>query len=245
MPARDEVRRIADTVRAALSVPEVDLVVVCDDGSRDGTAQLAREAGAVVVRHRSPRGKAAAMVTGAEAVALLEQREGAPPRPLLFLDADLRASAAGAGALCRPVLDGSADMAVALLPRGVDETAGGHGLVVGLARRGILARTGIAPSQPLSGQRCLTRAAFDRARPLAPGYGVETALTLDLLRAGLRVVEVDVPFGHRVTGRDLPAQLHRGRQLVDVARALSVRALPPRLLLAERALRGVPLGCEA
>ena len=64
IPAKDEAERIAATVTAAASIPGVDLVVVVDDGSADTTQHLARDAGAVVVRHQRNRGKAAAMETG-------------------------------------------------------------------------------------------------------------------------------------------------------------------------------------
>src|SRR5438045_2359544 len=100
---------------------------------------------------------------------------------------------------------------------------GGHGLVVGLSGAGSRRAVGWQPAQPLSGQRCLTRAAFEAARPLARGWGVETALTIDLLRQGLRVTEVEVELAHRATGTGLGAQLHRAHQLADVARALAVR----------------------
>jgi hypothetical protein len=100
---------------------------------------------------------------------------------------------------------------------------GGHGLVVRLSREGIRRATGWEATQPLNGQRCLTRAAFEAARPLAAGFGVETALTIDLLRKGFRVSEVEVPLAHRATGTDFRAQMHRARQLRDVARALAVR----------------------
>ena len=100
---------------------------------------------------------------------------------------------------------------------------GGHGLVVGLSGAGIRRAVGWQPAQPLNGQRCLTRAAFEAARPLARGWGVETALTIDLLRQGFRVAEVEVELAHRATGTGLRAQLHRAHQLADVARALAVR----------------------
>jgi hypothetical protein len=92
-----------------------------------------------------------------------------------------------------------------------------------LSGAGIQHATGWRPAQPLNGQRCLTRAAFATALPLAPGFGVETGLTIDLLRAGLRVAEVEVPMAHRATGSDWRGQLHRGRQFADVARALAAR----------------------
>jgi glycosyltransferase involved in cell wall biosynthesis len=222
VPARNEADRIQATVTAALGLPAAAVVIVVDDGSKDGTAAAARSAGAVVTRHARNRGKGAAMETGAEAVALLDQREQrVRPRHLLFLDADLGGTAALAGPLAEPVLAGTADMTIAVFATTVK--LGGHGLVVGLSGAGIRRATGWRPAQPLNGQRCLTRAAFEAARPLARGWGVETALSIDLLRKGLRVTQVEVELAHRATGTGMHAQLHRARQLTDVARALATR----------------------
>ena len=222
IPARNEADRIQATVTAALGLPAVGVVIVVDDGSKDGTAGAARSAGAVVTRHARNRGKGAAMETGAEAVALLDQRERRDrPRHLLFLDADLGGTAAAAGPLIEPVLAGATDMTIAVFAATVK--LGGHGLVVGLSGAGIRRATGWQPVQPLNGQRCLTRAAFEAARPLARGWGAETALSIDLLRKGLRVTEVKVELAHRATGTGMRAQLHRAHQLTDVARALATR----------------------
>ena len=224
--ALNEADRIALTVAGAQQIPGADLVVVVDDGSRDGTAAAAERAGAAVIRHPRNRGKAAAMETGAAVVALLEQQQGQPePRYLLFLDGDLGETAAKAGPLTEPVRGGTADMTIAVFTDLV--RLGGHGLVVNLSGKGILQATGWRPAQPLNGQRCLTRAAFEAACPLAARFGVETGLTIDVLRRGLRITEVEVPLAHRATGTDLRSQLHRARELADVARALAVR-LPGR-----------------
>ncbi len=222
IPARNESDRIAATVRAASGLPGVDIVIVVDDGSTDGTAAAARDAGASVMRHARNRGKAAAMETGAEAVRLLEDgghRDS--PRHLLFLDGDLAETAAGAAPLAEPVRAGQADMTIAVFSTLVKQ--GGHGFVVGLSGSGIMRATGWRPAQPLNGQRCLSRAAFEAARPLAPGFGVETGLTIDLLRNGMRIEEVEVPLAHRATGGDWRSQVHRARQFVDVGRALAAR----------------------
>jgi hypothetical protein len=217
IPAKDEQARVATTVRAAAAIPGVDLVIVVDDGSADRTAAVAEAAGARVVAHPRNRGKAAAMETGAAAVAAADDPRD--PRLLLFLDADLEGSATAAGVLVPPVRDGEADMAIAILPP--QRTAGGgHGFVVRAARSGIVKATGFTATQPLSGQRCLTRPAFEAARPLASGFGVETALTIDLLRAGLRVREVECDLHHRVTGKDWRGQVHRLKQYLHVQRAL-------------------------
>jgi glycosyltransferase involved in cell wall biosynthesis len=222
IPARDESDRIQATVKAAAVLPGVDLVLVVDDGSRDGTAALAEEAGAAVVRQPRPRGKGGAMQAGGEAVRLLDSQQGrGTPRHLLFLDADLGETAEHAGPLTEPVRRGAADMTIAVFTGTV--RLGGHGFVVGLSGAGIKRATGWRPAQPLNGQRCLTRAAFEAARPIASGFGAETALTIDLLRKGLRVTEVEVPLAHRATGTDWRAQLHRARQFADVGRALARR----------------------
>ena len=68
IPAKDEQDRIAATVTAALALPHVDIVLVCDDGSGDATGQHAAAAGAVVVTHRRNRGKAAAVESGVNAL---------------------------------------------------------------------------------------------------------------------------------------------------------------------------------
>lgn len=229
IPARNESDRISATVKAASTIPGVDIVVVVDDGSVDGTGAQAAHAGAIVARHARNRGKAAAMETGAEAVKAIESRQTSPggtgrppvPRHLLFLDADLADTAAYASPLTEPVLTGQADMTIAVFA--AREKRGGHGLVLGLASTGIERATGWRPAEPLNGQRCITRAAFEAARPLAGGWGAETGLTIDLLRQGMRIAEVRVPLAHRATGKDLASQLHRAHQLADVARALAAR----------------------
>jgi Glycosyl transferase family 2 len=231
IPAKNEADRIAATVRAAGKLIGADIIVVVDDGSTDDTAALAASAGAQVVRHPRNRGKAAAMETGAEAVRLIEtdrladtgtaETGGVRPRHLLFLDADLADSATEAGPLADPVRAGTADMTIAVFTPRV--RLGGFGMVTAAAGAGIQRATGWRPAQPLNGQRCLTRAAFSAALPLAAGWGVETAMTIDLLRKGMRVTEVEVPLSHRATGTDWRSQLHRLHQLADVCRALAVR----------------------
>jgi Glycosyl transferase family 2 len=220
IPAKDESRRIAATVRSARAIPHVDLVLVVDDGSVDDTQHVAREAGAVVVRHSHNRGKAAAMETGAAVVAMRDL-DDRPPRLLLFIDGDLGETAVNTAPLVPPVHDGHADLAIAVLPP--QAGAGGRGFVVGAARRAIQRATGWTPTQPLSGMRCLTREAFEAATPLARGWGVETGMTIDLLRKGFVAVEVPCELRHRPSGTDLRGQLHRAAQYRDVMLAVSSR----------------------
>ena len=78
---------------------------------------------------------------------------------------------------------------------------------------------------PLSGQRCLSREAYEKAVPLADGWGVEVGLTIDVLVAGLAVIEVPCDITHRVTGNDRAGTMHRASQYKDVLRAVTRRKL--------------------
>lgn len=210
IPARNETERVGATVAAAGRLAHVVAVVVVDDGSSDTTTSAAHDAGAVVVAHDRSRGKGAAMTTGAAHAKQL----GYVDNPLLFLDADVGDTASEARPLVDVVLQGEADLAIANLT--ATAPGGGHGFVVRLARDSIRQRTGWSPHQPLSGQRCITRALFDAVLPLARGFGVEVRMTIDACALGARVVEVPVAMNHRVTGTSLAHNVHRARQWRDV-----------------------------
>jgi hypothetical protein len=193
--ARDEEERIAATVRALRDAfPEAE-VIVADDGSSDATADRAEEAGAVVLR-LPHRGKGQALSAAERA---------APPGRILLADADL------AGDL-RPLAEADADVAIAAFAR---RQGGGFGLAKRAGRALVRALSGFEAREPLSGQRVLSQHARDAVFPLAPSFGCEVRGTIDAVRAGLRVEEVELDLEHRATGRDLGGFLHRGRQLHD------------------------------
>jgi glycosyltransferase involved in cell wall biosynthesis len=213
--ARNEAGRVGATVEAIRSISEVDEVLVVDDGSADGTAEEAVAAGARVLVAPRRIGKGGAVEAGIA-------RAGAADVYLL-LDADLGASAKEAAALLVAARSGAADVAIGALPR--NPRHGGFGLVRRLSAGAIRRLAGYRASQPLSGQRALRREALEAVRPLAPGFGLETAMTIDAVRAGLRVVEVPVQMTHAPTGRSLRGFRHRARQGIDVLRVVLVRAL--------------------
>jgi glycosyltransferase involved in cell wall biosynthesis len=212
--ARDERRHIRATVSALRELDAIAEVVVVDDGSRDETAALALAAGATVLRLDCGRGKGEAL-EGA-----LDRLE--PADVWVFADGDLGESAGALTGVLEPVLAGAADLAVAVFLPG---QGGGFGLVKRSAARAIRALGGIEVREPLSGQRALTAKALDLVRPLAAGFGLETAMTIDAARAGLRVIEVPAALVHRATDRDLAGFSHRARQGWHIVRAVVPRAL--------------------
>ena len=69
IPALNEAQTIADVIgRIPRGIPGIDevQVLVVDDGSSDRTGELARQAGADVVRHAQRRGVGAAFRSGVE-----------------------------------------------------------------------------------------------------------------------------------------------------------------------------------
>lgn len=209
VPAKDAADGVGETVTAARSLPGVRRVLVVDDGSTDDTAAVARAAGAEVLVLPTNLGKGGAVRAGVEA---------SPDADVfLLLDADLRGTAIEARRLLPPVLDGTADLAVAVLPSAAGR--GGFGTVRELAARGIRRASGFTPRAPLSGQRAV-RAGLLRDLTSAERFGLEVAMTVDAVRAGARVVELDAPIEHRHTGRSVAGFRHRARQGGDVARAL-------------------------
>jgi hypothetical protein len=222
VPAKDEAERVGATVRALRDLPGVAEVLVVSDGSTDATAASALEAGAHCLDLPRNLGKGGAVNAGLAALmGRVAERLSPEPAALLLADADLAETAGRLGRLLDPVLDGDADLAIADLP--AQQGAGGFGVAMGLARRGIANATGRRMSEPLSGQRAVRWEALPALLPFAPDFGIEVAMTIDALRAGLRVVEVEVDLHHNPTGKDLSGLLHRARQVRAIARELTRR----------------------
>jgi hypothetical protein len=107
IPAYNEVDNIAHVLpRIPASVCGVETaVLVVDDGSRDGTGDLARAGGAAVARHVTNLGGGAALRTGYR----LMVDSGA--RIVVTLDADGQHRPEEMQSLVQPILDGTVDMA--------------------------------------------------------------------------------------------------------------------------------------
>ncbi len=210
IPAFNEQDSIVDTIEAVEGIPGVGEVVVIDDGSWDETAFLAHDVGATVIQLEQHSGKGEALNKGiAETEADI----------YMFLDADLGSSARECAALLEPLLAGHADMSIGVM-RGSSRRAGGMGFVLKLSGWAIRNYGGTIVTAPLSGQRAIRSQLLKDIGDLEPGFAVETALTIDALRHGYRIVETNIDFQHRATGRDLKGFAHRGKQFWEIAKMI-------------------------
>lgn len=212
VPSFRQEESIGETVTALAGIAAVDAVIVVEDASGDLTARRARQAGAIVVVNGRNLGK------GGSLNRVLRHLDF---DVLLLIDGDLGSYAGHACLLLEPVVSGEADLAIAAF--GAPGVKGGLGLAQGLGRLGIRQLAGRRMASPLSGQRAMTSEAFEKVAPFAPGFGMEVAMTVDALRAGLRVVEIQTTMSHSETGRDLAGFMHRGKQFRDILLALIKR----------------------
>jgi hypothetical protein len=210
--ARNEADRIAETVIALIEAFDEPRVIVAEGGSTDATAVEAARAGAELLRAGTHAGKGGSATIAARR-ALAER--GADERMFLLCDGDLGRSAGTLRPLTTHVEAGRCDVAVAAF---ATKHGGGFGIAVGFARWAIRSITGLRLAAPISGQRAMRGSTLRRLLPFAPGFGMETAMTIDAARAGLTIAEVPLELEHRATGRDVRGFLHRGRQLASFVR---------------------------
>lgn len=113
IPARNEAPTVAAVVTACLGCAAVRDVIVVDDGSSDGTGDLAAAAGATVVRPEVDSG-------GSKALAMEAGVRASDAEAILFVDADLLGiTSAHLDDICRPYLEGRATMSLGVFDYGI------------------------------------------------------------------------------------------------------------------------------
>ncbi|MCR4278702.1 MAG: glycosyltransferase family 2 protein [bacterium] len=102
IPAFFEKTRIFETIQSVR--PFVDRIIVVDDGSEDGTAEIAEQSGVIVFRHIVNRGQGAALRTGTEGAIHLGATH------IVHIDADGQHDPVSIARLLSPLEAGSADV---------------------------------------------------------------------------------------------------------------------------------------
>jgi glycosyltransferase involved in cell wall biosynthesis len=183
--AYNEARAIEAVIRDL--APHVTEIVVVDDGSADGTAQAARRAGAVVLRHPINRGQGAALQSG---IALALARGAGI---VVTFDADGQHRGADVGRLVDPVLRGVAD--VALGSRFLGSSSSVPPLRRLLLKGAVLftrLTTGLSLTDAHNGLRALSRKAAETIRIKQDRMAHASEIVSEIARHELRFVEVPI-----------------------------------------------------
>jgi glycosyltransferase involved in cell wall biosynthesis len=181
-------------VLAGLPRPPVRRVVVADNGSRDGTARVAREGGAEVVE-ATRRGYGSACLAGLDHL-----RRTGPPGVVVFIDADFSDHPEELPSLVAPILAGEADLVIGSRVLGQRE----RGALLPQARAGNLVAcllirlfyghrfTDLGPF------RAIRWDALERLGMADSDFGWTAEMQVKAVRHGLRCAEVPVSYRKRV-----------------------------------------------
>lgn len=195
IPAHNEEKTVGHVIKSVFGVlPQDTEIILVDDGSTDHTPQIARRAGARVIRLPRNMGKGVALRTGFKAVS---------GEVVITLDSDGTHRGEECAKLLQVLEDVDAEMVIG--SRFLRHVNNGHtrGLNVFLNRTAnmmirLAHRTPITDSQ--SGMRAMKRYLLESLELTSVGYEIETELTLKALKNGFRVVEAPISTRPRFFG---------------------------------------------
>jgi len=189
IPAYNEEKTIAKVVLQATRIG--DAVVVCDDGSSDMTGEIAKNLGALVVRHEKNLGYGAAIQS------LFGQAKKLNVDVFVTMDGDGQHHVEDASGLLQPILDGSADIVTG--SRFVGEVQNKYNHIPLHRRFGIKMITkltkstsGVTVSDAQNGFRAYSKTALEKLALVENGMGVSVEILVKARELGLRVAEAPV-----------------------------------------------------
>src|SRR5271166_952688 len=194
IPTLNEAETIAGTI-ASLPRDVVDAIIVADSSSRDGTAAIARAAGARVVT-LTERGYGRACAAGVAAAA------GEGCGIILFLDGDGADRADLADLLVAPIRAGTHDFVIGSRVRGKREAGSmsWHQVLAGRLAGWLMSRLYGVRYTDMCAFRAIGREALGGLAMGETSYGWNIEMQMKAARAGLRILELPVPYRCRAGG---------------------------------------------
>jgi glycosyltransferase involved in cell wall biosynthesis len=184
IPAHNEQGTIAPVILGAMKV--AGTVLVCDDGSTDMTAAVARRLGARVLTHARNLGKGAGLGT------LMEEARRLGPKVVVTIDADGQHDAGEIPAVIGPVMKGESDVVI-----GVRQAKGGampRERIIGnrVLDEATSRKAGMKLEDTQSGFRAYSARALAALDFTERGMATESQILIDAAKAGLKIVGVPV-----------------------------------------------------
>lgn len=185
LPAFNEERNIQAVIREVKSTLPSATIVVVDDGSRDRTAQLAKNEHVTVLQHKINRGKGEALKTG---IAYFLKKFPSV-KAIVVIDTDRQFSASDAPRLIKPLIEKKADIVMGM--RDFSKTPFRHRLGNWVWRTAFNILFGTSLRDTNCGFIALSRKAMERAN-VQGGYIIENSILASAVRAGLRIGQVPI-----------------------------------------------------
>jgi glycosyltransferase involved in cell wall biosynthesis len=217
----------------------VDKVLVIDDGSSDGSAEVARDAGATVYRHESNKGYGAAVRT-----ALQKGREQKADI-LVIIDGDGQHDPREIPRLVKPILDGQADVVVGSRFLGEAQKVPFYRR---LGQRALTAITNVGSGHKLSDSQSGFRAYSSEALKVLnlseSGMSVSSEIQFAISKSGLKVAEVPITVSYMDKAKRNPmghgmSVLSRLLVLISLRQPLVLFGVPGIMLLSGGLALGV------
>jgi len=226
IPTLNEAESIAGTI-AALPRDVVDEIIVADSSSRDGTPAIAAAAGARIVS-LTERGYGRACAAGVAAA-------GEGCGIILFLDGDGADRADLADMLIAPIRAGTHDFVIGSRVRGQREpgSMSWHQVLAGRLAGWLMSALYGVHYTDMCAFRAISRQALSRLDMRETTYGWNIEMQMKAARAGLRILELPVPYRCRTGGSSkvagtLGGSIRAGwRILLTIARLALLRDPAP------------------
>jgi glycosyltransferase involved in cell wall biosynthesis len=222
IPTLNEAETIAGAV-ASIPRDVVNEIIVADSSSSDGTATIAESAGARVVSLTS-RGYGRACAAGVAAA-------GAQCDIILFLDGDGADRADLAGLLVAPIHAGTHDFVIGSRVRGEREpgSMSWHQVLAGRFAGWIITALYRVRYTDMCAFRAIRRDALDRLGMREATYGWNIEMQMKAARAGLRILELPIPYRRRAGGRSkvagsLSGSIRAGARIVTTIARVALAA---------------------
>lgn len=178
IPAYNEESTVGEVVKTAKKLSYVSEIIVVNDGSNDNTEDEAKNAGAIVINHKTNQGKGSAIETGVK---------HATGDILAFIDADIsNLTSKKIDVMIKPIIEHKADITKTKFSRQ-------SGRVTELTAKPLLGLffPEVNFEQPLSGQFAGRRTALNKVK-FEKDYGVDVGIVLDADVHGIKIEEVDI-----------------------------------------------------